>query len=453
MAEAADTTVEQRDESHLEIEVLMDRPEPGEILSREQDPDFGFTIVTFGNGSTAYFWRTEIAEGLVHMQAESFGGSSVVDVEDLPELELIVDIISRSGVGPADVPTLDRLLADSVVDVFPWVSETREGLVGNAAVGDVETMLQLVHLYMTEPRVSSVAVAAVLDEMATLNASKDDIPDILRREALNEGYYGDDDRYFVIPSSEQLAEFDVEAAERVYRERFSNAGDFVFAFVGDFEVDTMVDLAASYIATLPGTSNREDFVDNQPLPPREVQLFTVEAGTDPQGRVDLYFTNPFEPVLHDRITARVLELIVDARLRNRIREELSATYAVFTGIDLQRDPDPFAESFVRATGDPTDLDRISDEIMADLTDLQSNGPTAEQFATAIEQLSTEYELINNGLLAEALVNGFLYPDEPVFELALRYQVILEITPEDVQALAKIAYNPSQRIEVRTVPRS
>ena len=146
-------------------------------------------------------------------------------------------------------------------------------------------------------------------------------------------------------------------------------------------------------------------------------------------------------------------MIVDARLRDRIREELSATYAVFTGIDLQRDPDPFAESFVRATGDPSDLERISNEIMADLIDLQTNGPTDEQFATAREQLATEYELINNGLLAEALINGFLYPDEPVFELALRYQVITEITPDDIQALAKIVYNPAQRIEVRTIPKA
>ncbi|MDX1468135.1 MAG: insulinase family protein [Acidimicrobiia bacterium] len=452
MEQADATTVERRDESELDIDTLMEAPEPGAIASREQDADFGFEIVVFANGATAYFWETDIAEGLVHMQASSFGGTSVLDIEDLPEMELIIDIINRSGLGPADKPTLDRLLADSVVNVFPWVSETREGLVANAAVADAEVMMQLIHLYMTAPRVSSVALDAVLDEMATLNASKDDIPDLLRSEALNEGYYGENDRYFVIPSPEQLAEYDVEAAERVYRERFANAGDFAFAFVGDFDVDTMVDLAARYIGTLPGSPEREDFVDNQPLPPREVQLFTVEAGSDPQGRVDLYFTNPFEPLLHDRITARVLELIVDARLRDRIREGLSATYAVFTGIDLQRDPDPFAEAFVRATGDPEDLERISSEIMADLVDLQQNGPTSEQFTTAIEQLSTEYGLINNGLLADALINAFLYPDEPVVELALRYQVIFEITPEDVRDLARIAYNPDQRIEVRTVPR-
>lgn len=450
--EASATTVEARDESDLEIDSLMARPEPAAIVTRKQDSNFGFITLTLENGATVFLWRSDIAEGLVHAQVESFGGTSRVGIEDLPELDLILEIIARSGVGPADVPTLRRLLADSVVEVSPWVSETREGLVGNAAVKDAETMFQLIHLYMTAPRVSGVAVQAVLDETATVNASREDIPDILRREALIQGYYGDDPRYFVIPSTEQLAGFDVDAAERVYRERFANAGDFAFAFVGDFEVETIVDLAARYIGTLPGSAGREGFVDTQPLPPRSIQEFTVEAGSDPQGRVDLYFTNPLEPTLHDRMTARVLALIVNARLRDRIREELSATYAVFTGIDLQRDPDPFAESFVRSTGDPNDLDRISDEVMADLADLRKNGPTEEQFTTALGQLRTQLDLINNQTLAGALINSFLYPDEPAIELALRYQVVEEITADDVQALAKIVYNPLQRIEVRSIPR-
>ncbi len=107
---------------------------------------------------------------------------------------------------------------------------------------------------------------------------------------------------------------------------------------------------------------------------------------------------------------------------------------------------------MRASGDPSDLGRISDEVMADLIDLQKNGPTEDQFATAIEQLATELDLFNNGMLAEALINSFLYPDEPVFELVLPFQVIGQITPEDLQELAKIVYNPGQRIEVRTVPR-
>jgi predicted Zn-dependent peptidase len=139
-------------------------------------------------------------------------------------------------------------------------------------------------------------------------------------------------------------------------------------------------------------------------------------------------------------------------LRDRIREELSATYSVVAGVDLQRDPDPFAESFVDVTGDPNDLDRISDEVIADLDDLLENGPTNSEFDTAVEQLLTELDLIDNTILAGALITSYLYPDQPVSELTGQQGIINDLTAADVRRLARVAFNPDQRIEVRQVPR-
>ncbi len=452
MDEVDATQVFVREETDSDVEVLMSTPDPASILTETVDDTFDYTTLTFENGATVYLWWSDIATETVYMEAESFGGTSQIDVEDLPEAFLVTDIIGRSGVGPADVPTLQRLLADRLVEVFPWISETREGLTAGAATKDVEILFQLIHLYMTAPRIDDVAVDAVLDEMVTLDASRDDLPDILVEEAMDEGYYGDDPRYFVIPTANQLADFDVAVAEAVYRDRFGNAGDFAFAFVGDFDVDEMTDLAARYIGTLPGSPNREGYVDNQPLPLRDIQVLTVETGQDPQGEVILLFTNEFDPIQKDRLTARVLELIVNARLRDRIREELSATYSVVAGIDLQRDPDPFAESFVDVTGDPNDLDRISDEVIADLDDLLENGPTSSEFDTAVEQLLTELDLIDNTILAGALITSYLYPDQPVSELRGQQGIINDLTAADVRRLARVAFNPDQRIEVRQVPR-
>ena len=450
--EVAGITVEARDDLDGSADTLMATPDPVPVATQDVDPQFGFTTLTFDNGATVFLWPSGIAEGAVFSLAQSFGGTSQIAVEDLPEAFLMMDILGRSGVGPADAPTLQRLLADRLVEVFPWISETREGITGNAAATDVETLFQLIHLYMTAPRFDPVAVQAVLDEMDAINAARDDIPSILFDEALDQGYYGDDPRYFVLPTSDQLAVFDVAAMQEVYAQRYADAGDFAFAFVGDFNVAEMTDLATRYIATLPGEGSRESWVDNQPLPPRTIQTLDVQAGADPQGQVGLFFTNEFEPELSDRVTAQMLELIVTARLRDRIREELSATYSIRTGIDLQRDPDPFAEAFVLSTGSPDDLGRISEEVMADLIDLQENGPTADQFLTALEQLRTQMDLIDNATLAQALITSFLYPDQPVSELSLRLVVLEQITPTDIRDLARIAYNPDQRIEVRQGPR-
>jgi zinc protease len=234
---------------------------------------------------------------------------------------------------------------------------------------------------------------------------------------------------------------------------FDNAGDFAFVLVGDFDTAAMTELASRYIGTLPGGEEPTGFVDHQPLPAREVQVLTVEAGSGEQGQIGMFFTNEFQPELRDRVTARLLESIVSARLRNRIREELAATYSIVAGIDLQRDPDPFAEAFITSTGDPAVLDEISAEIVADIAELQSVGPSQEEFATAVAQLRDDLELIDNPTLADAIVTAHLYPDQPVTDMARRMALLPELAPEDVTDLARTVFDLDQRIEVRQIPRS
>jgi zinc protease len=448
----AQVTLEPRAETPLESIDLMSPPSPADVVRNTIHPEFLYTRLEFANGADVYLWESDIATQGVYALVEGFGGTSVLPVEDLPEAFLVTDMVLRSGLGELNATTLDRVLADRLVSLQPWISETRQGLEGNASTVDVETLMQLINLTMTRPRLDVPAVEAVLDETSNIAVSRDDLPGVMFDEAITRAYYGDDPRYFVVPSPDQLAGFDVADAERVFRERFANAGDFAFVFVGDFETAAMIDLAARYIGTLPGGQEAIAYVDNQPLPPREVQVATVEAGTGQQGQIGLFFTNEHDPVLKDRVAARLVELVLTARLRERIREGLSATYSITASIDLQRDPDPFAEASIISTGDPSGLDQISEEIMSDIRSLQADGPTETQFETAIEQLRNELELIDNLTIATALVTAHLYPDQPVTELSARYSLLEEITPADVQAMAAIAFNPDQRIEVRQIPK-
>lgn len=453
MFEAMTTlAVEPREETPT-LESLMTPPEPADLSTVVIDETLGFGTLLFENGARVQLWPTVIADNVVIVEIASFGGSSVVPVEDVPEAELISEIVARSGLGPADAATLQEFLSERIVGVSPYISETREGITGAAATEDIEVMLQMIHLLMTAPRADQVAVDAVLDSAFALDASREDLPDLAIRDQLVDAYYSGDRRYFTVPSAEQLADFDADRALEIYRERFGNASDFVFAFVGDFDISVMIDLTSRYIGTLPGSAEVEQYTDNQPFPPRLIQLRTVEVGTDPQGVVRMYFTNKLDSTAKDRLTGRVLELIVNARLRDRIREQLSATYSPVARVDLQREPDPFVEAQIEVTGDPNRLDEIAAEVLADLTDLRANGPTEAEFATALQQLRTEMDLIDNLELAEVLVTSILYPDQPVMELVDRFTLVEEITAGDVRRLARITYAQDQRIEIRLIPKA
>jgi predicted Zn-dependent peptidase len=167
----------------------------------------------------------------------------------------------------------------------------------------------------------------------------------------------------------------------------------------------------------------------------------------------MFFTNPFSAGPRDRLTARLVELILTSRLRDRVREELSATYSIEATVDLQREPDAFAEASIVSTGDPNGLEEISSAVLAELAELESKGPTGPEFETSIAQLRDEMELTDNPTMASALVTARLYPDQPVTEIRDRYALVDTITPGDVRAMMGVVFDLGQRIEVRQVPRT
>ncbi len=440
-----------RVDAGADLDELMSRPEPARIVSETADRDFGFVTIVYENGVTVRLWPTDIADNSLVLSAQSLGGTSVVEIEDLPEMSLIPEIVVRSGVGAANQVQLERLLSDRFAGVDPFVDEVSEGFFGGSSSEDAETLLQLVHLYMTAPRADEAAVASVIEEQRPFAESPEDVPQLLVTMALMQSYYGDDPRYFAVPTPDQLDDFETRRALQLFKERFADASDFVFAIVGDFDLDAMSDLAARYLGTLPSNGITESFVDNQPLPPRTIQVTTIEAGQDPQGQLIMAFTNELVSDARDRVVADVLSQVLNARLRDRIREELSASYSPSANIDLQLEPDPFAESFIQVTGDPDRLEEISGAVLSVLDELRTEGPTEEQLSTAQEQVRRAYELFNNPQLAETLLFTWFHPGEAVTELTDRYALVDEVDAEDLRSLARIAFPENARIEIRLIP--
>ena len=87
----------------------------------------------------------------------------------------------------------------------------------------------------------------------------------------------------MIPTAAELAGLDLGTIERVWRDRFSNASDWVFAFSGDFDIDVASDLARRYIGTLSGTGATERYKDFQIDPPSTIVTKEVHAGTGDKG--------------------------------------------------------------------------------------------------------------------------------------------------------------------------
>ncbi|MEE9298792.1 MAG: insulinase family protein [Acidimicrobiia bacterium] len=433
------------------LETLMERPDTTLVNSRGQFSDTGLTELTLANGSRVVFLVTTIRDDVVVFRASSPGGWATLPPGDVVEAQMISDVVLKSGVGDIDQVTLERTLSGLIVSLAPFIDEVHEGFFGEAATQDLETLLQLVHLYMTEPRFEQTALDIAIGETLPFAANPDQVPDLAVSAAVAEERFSGDARFGVLPTEDDLTTFDLEQAAELFVDRFDDPGDFVFVFAGDFDQDEVEDLARRYLGSIPGPGDTEPFVNVRPDPPDGVIERVVEAGTGQLGGVTFLFSNPITLDPDTRIEIDLLDLVIQQRLTERIREELSASYSPFALVELVEEPEQSVEFRIQISGDPDGLDEVVEQTLAVLADLRDNGPTEDELAIAAEQLLRDYELVSNELLSQAIVFSAEHPDEFLSEIIARIDRTFDPTRQDIRDLARALLPGDDYILVKLVP--
>jgi len=443
--------VDPRPDDSDSIDTLMEAPDPADVAVRGFVTPTEIPQLTLENGITVVLLPTEIRRDVVVFGAHSLGGWARYDEAEVAEAKLASQMVADSGVGPHDAVTLDRFLANRVMSVTPYIDETGEGLFGQAQSEDLEAMLQLIHLYMTAPRLDDSARDQVLDALRPQVTALDTDPDNAVTDALAVARYSGDDRFRPYPSLQEIETFDTDRALEIFEERFADASDFVFVFSGDFDLQQLETLVRRYLGTLPSANSNETFADVRPPTPRGTIVETVEAGSGERGRVLFQFSSEFALDALEREKIAVLERVVRHRLTERIREQLGATYSPGTRLQVVERPDQGVEAFLDIGGDPEDLEEVSTEVLADLADLRQFGPTEDELAIAQEQLVRDYELFSNELLVQVLLFYASDPGEDFTDFFSQIDNVLAVTADDVRSIANTVFPAGTYIEIRLVP--
>ena len=450
-AALATMELEARSDDTVEVEALMEPPAPEQVAQRHTLPDTVIPVIEFDNGLWFISWPTEIHAGHAELIAASPGGWVTLAAADVAEAKLLGDVILASGVAEFDQVTLERALVGTEVTLQPFVDEVWEGFSGSVDTADLEILFQLIHLYMDDPRFDPVAIPIVQNRLQQQVESPETLVDTALELAIAAARFPNDSRFSPLPSVEELATLDLARVEAVFADRFGDPGDFVFVLVGDFDPDQAEALARRYLGTIPGGTFREEFIDDRPEEPEGVVAETVEAGTGERGVLTMRFDTqgPLDPDL--RVHLDILEAVIEQRLTTHIREELSASYSPFVIVNQVDEPVAGVEVSVRIDGDPSGIDDVRAALLADLEDLTSNGPTADEFAIAQEQVFRNYELIDNLQLARAMLHSVFYPDDLVTEIIDRFDRVDAVTRADIRAVAQQVITLDEYIEIALVP--
>ncbi len=377
--------------------LIPDLPTPGRVVKREEHPDLGVTALTFANGVEVWMKPTDFKNDEVLFGAQSPGGTCLADSADFPSAELATAYLNEAGSGGFTPTDYQKLLSGKIASESPFLQTYVEGLRGNATPADLETALQLVYLDLTAPNDRPEAYGVLIAKYRELVQNRLADPRARFSDELMRVNYSDN--YMFQPTTpEYLERVDREKALAFYKARAAEASSFRYYFVGAFDPARVETLAARYLGSLPPSPDTPHLEGrNLRFPPGIIDR-KVYAGADPKSSTAITWpaltgNNELEMYLL-RIAGDVLEI----RLRDKLREELGATYSVNVSGTHLLPYTHYGTTSVSFGSSPENADRMKQVVFDEVARFKAEGPTPEEVAKVkeLETRSLEKGLEQNG---------------------------------------------------------
>ncbi|NJN35470.1 MAG: insulinase family protein, partial [Saprospiraceae bacterium] len=127
---------------------------------------------------------------------------------------------------------------------------------------------------------------------------------------------------------ERLDKIDYNRAFQLYQERFADASDFTFFFVGNIDEAKFKTMVETYIASLPVKNRKETWTDPKAEPITTPVAKNITRGIEPKSTVQLSYMNDFTYNRRSLFEMTALVKLLDIKLREKIREEKGGSYGV-----------------------------------------------------------------------------------------------------------------------------
>ena len=434
-------------EEQVPATLMAALPAPGKIVSEKSYGKFGVTEIVLSNGMKVYVKSTDYQADQITMSMRGEGGTSVYGDEDIPNFAFLSGSITEAGVGDFTATRLRKALAGKSLKLAPSITSEGQRITGTSSVKDLETMLQLAHLYFTAPRKDSMAFEGMMNRNLSLLKNRNASSKVVYNDSLSATLY--DHNVRMAPVTVEIAKkADYNRIFEIYRERFSDASNFKTVFIGRVDMAQLRPLLCQYLATLPSTHKAEK--SNKANVPQivkknEVVKFVHKQET-PLANVSVFYTAnvPFSP--KNDLVLDMLTRVLQIAYTDSVREEKGGTYGVGVSFNLEKEDNPNALLRISYKSDPKRYEELNPVIYKQLLNIADHGPVASSMDKVKKYLKKQYGqmAITNDYWSYVIWHQL--DDDADFDKDY-CKMVDNLTASDVQKMAKELLKQNHRVEV------
>jgi len=433
---ASSQDIKAYEEKTLATSLMSAPPAGGKIIGEKKNDKAGVTEITLSNNIKVILKPTDFKNDQVLLSATRPGGQSVFGNKDQYSAAYASTIVTQMGVKDFTPSDLRKVVAGKTVSAAPRLSMYSEGVSGQCGSADVETMLQLVYLYFTDPRKDADLFASFVSKQqaALLNAMSN--PQAVYQDSLQKILFNHHPRAPRVPKVEDFNSVSLDRSMEIYRERFGNVSGFTFCIVGSFDIANMKQLVTSYLGSLPAGGTIQGMKDLGIRPVRGVLKKEVKKGTEPKSFVTMAFSGDADWNAEANLRMQAMVDVLNIKLIETLREDLSGVYGA--GMKGQLNKNPYGHYMITTTipCGPENVDILINAALSEIKKIKDNGPTEADLGKVKETWIKQYreELKENGYWLSRLLQSDEAGTDPADILAGE-QRINALTAKDIKDAA------------------
>ena len=317
--------------------LMASAPKAGSIKKVVENKVLGFKKLTLSNGAKVVLKKTDYKDNEIRVAGSANVGYSAFqnDPINAANASTVWEVSGLAGFTGND---LQKMLAGKQCGVGLTMSPFRHGIAGTSTPKDLETMMQLLYLSMTNLTKDEKAFENLKNTYTTVLSNKSNNPNMVYQDSIQSTLYLGN-KLALLPNAEDIQNINYDRVLDMQKQLYGNAKDFTFYFVGNYDEKVLLPLIEQYIASLP---NKGMKLKNQKIPyaKGEVKNIFTKAMENPQSQArEMWFVKLPAYTQKTAVLADISARLLEMKYLRSIREELSAAYSTGASCGLIFDYD------------------------------------------------------------------------------------------------------------------
>ena len=400
----------------------------------------GYTEYVLPNGIRFVVKKTNYKDDEIQIRSFSNGGTGLYADNEAFMAGQVDGLVDDAGIANFSSTQLSKKLKGKSLSISPSIGGTTQGFNGTCSPKDLETVMQLIDLYYEAPRKDREAFDRNIEALRTQARMVEANPQAKFMKDFYGMAYNNNPRLVILPTEKDIDGIDYERVYQIYGERFKDASEQIFFFVGNVS-DENIATIAKYLNILPtnGKQKGEQRIDRSPELAAGVNHSTTYAGTDNQGMVLVMGeTKGFEDSFVDRVAVDLLGAALQIRTTEVIREKMGETYSPYANVSYSTEFGGDVSWMFYLQCAPENCESVEKAAIELIKECIKKGCSSEVLNKAKLQLIKQREtsVQENGFWMGTIFGSY-YNNENRDELVSDYEAIVNsVTVSDIKRLAK-----------------